>query len=139
MPVPMEPDAPTWKWIALAAIAVVQGLFALMFRGFREEQKNFRDEQKSQGNRISTLELTPYVTREELERHVGRLESAGLRMHTDNKEANREIKDTMQRIEEKIEHGGQTRHDIRDSVSAVQLMLKRTLEELRQERERNKP
>jgi hypothetical protein len=132
MPVPMEPDAPTWKWIALAAIAVVQGLFALMFRSFREEQK-------SQGERISTLELTPYVTREELERHVGRLESAGLRMHTDNKEANREIKDTMQRIEGKIEHGGETRHDIRDNVNAVQLMLRRTLEELKQERERNKP
>jgi hypothetical protein len=125
MPVPMEPDAPTWRWIALAAIAAVQALLALMVR-------NFRDEQKSLAERVSTLELTPYVTREEVERHIGRLEAAGLRMHTDNKDA-------LRRIEEKLEHGGETRHGILDGVSAVQLMLRRTLEELKQERDRNKP
>jgi len=126
---PIDTDGPTWKVVALGALAVVQILFGWMAKGVK-------DEQKSQGGRLDRMDELhrSYVTRDELERHIGRLEASGLRMHSDNKETNREMKATMQRIEEKLEHGGQTRHDIRDGVNAVQLMLKRTLEELKRDR-----
>ncbi len=123
MPIAVEPDGPTWRWIALCALGVVQFLFGLMIR-------SVRDALKEQGLKIGDLERTS-VSRDELERHVERLEASGVRMHQDNQ-------NTMHRIEEKLESGGHTRHDIRDGVGAIQLMLRKTLEELKQERAGNK-
>jgi hypothetical protein len=114
--IPVEPDGPTWKFIALGAWAVVTALFSWI-------AKSLRDEQKEQGMRIDMLERT-YVSREELDRHVERLEAASQRMHTDNQAA-------LIRIEEKVERGAQTRHDIRESIHTMQLMLRATLEKLK--------
>jgi hypothetical protein len=131
MAIPVDADGPTWKWVAVSALAVVQILFGWMAKGVK-------DELKSQGSRLDRMDdlHRTYVTRDELERHSERLEASSLRMHADNKETNREMKETMQRIEEKLEHGGQTRHGILDGVNAVQLMLRSTLEQLKQERTR---
>jgi hypothetical protein len=121
MAIPVDTDGPTWKVIAVGAVGLVQILFGWLALGFRSTQERH-------SARLDILERT-YVTRDELDRHIVRLEAAGLRMHQDNQ-------NTMGRIEEKLEHGGHTRHGILDGVNAVQLLLKRTLEELRQEREK---
>lgn len=115
--VPIEPDG-FWRVIAIAAWTVVTALFTWI-------AKTLHDEQKSHGARLDDLERT-YVSREELDRHVQRLEAASLRMHEDNK-------GSLIRIEAKIERGAQTRHDIKDAVGAMQLMLRAALKKGQQE------
>jgi hypothetical protein len=120
MAVPVEPDLPTWKWIALGAVSLAQLLFGYLCLGFR-------DTQKSHGARLDTLERT-YVTRTELDKHIEKLEATGQRQHETNTA-------TMERIEEKIDRSSHTRHDIRDSAHATQLMSRQVLEEFRRDRD----
>lgn len=113
MPVQVDVDGPGWRILAIAAWSILASVFAWVANGLRAEQK-------AHGERIDKLERT-YVTRDELDKHVARLEAASQRMHSDNQAA-------LIRIEEKIERGSQTRHDIRDGVGAIQLMLKAALQ-----------
>ncbi len=122
MAIPVEPDGPTWKVIALGALGVAQLLFAWIAGWIL---KSLREMQQIQEVRITKLENT-YVTRDELDRHVQRLEESARRMHEINTA-------TMTRIEEKVERASQTRHDIRDSVHATQLMVREFLERQRQQ------
>lgn len=119
MPLPVEPDGPGWRIIAGVAYGLLFGLVGWIFKGLREEQKQ-------QGERIGKLEssLPIYVTHDQLDKHIERLELASRRMHEDNKAA-------LERIELKVERGSQTRHDILDGVGAIQLMLRAALEKMK--------
>ena len=109
MALPVDVDPSGWKIIAIGALSLLQ---AIGFLGM----KFFRDEQKDHGDRLNALEKS-YVTRAELDQHVQRLEAASIRKHVENREA-------LERIESKIEHSSETRHEIRDSVHATQMMIR---------------
>lgn len=68
---------------------------------------------------LETLKRTS-VTREELDKHLLRMESAGQRKHDENQTH-------LDRIEKIIRENetrdSQTRHDIRDSVNAISLQI----------------
>jgi hypothetical protein len=133
VPMPVETDVPTWKSVAIAALGLIQILFVWIAKGFN-------DEQKSQADRLEKLERT-YITRGELENDIALMRADNLRMNqetrADSLRMHASNESYLQRIEDKVERGGHTRHDIRDSVNAMQLMLKASLQELKQrDRER---
>lgn len=129
MAIPVEPDGPTWKFIAIGAGTIVTALFSWIAKGLRDEQKEL-------GLRIDALERT-YVTREELEKHLALLRADNLRMHqetrADNLRMHVDNQGLLQRIEDKVDRGSQTRHDIRDGVGTIQLMLRAALKKDAQE------
>lgn len=127
MPIPVDPDVPTWKAVALGALTVVNGLGLLVL-------KSVRDTLKTQGDKIEDLEKTR-VSHADLDRDISLLRADNLRMHQETRAESLRMhvsnEQYLQRIEDKVERGGNTRHDIRDSVNAMQLMLRRTLEEFK--------
>ncbi len=121
------PDVPTWKAIAGGALAVINILILIILNAIR-------DTLKTHGQKIEALEESR-VTRKELEDDISLLRSDNLRMHQETRAESLRMHTSnesyLQRIEDKIERGGHTRHDIRDAVNAMQLMLRKTLEELK--------
>lgn len=130
MSVPVEPDGPGWRTLTIAVSVLLTGLFSWI-------ANSLRNEQKEQGERISKLEnkLPSYISRDELTEELTTLRADNLRMHqetrADNLRMHGDNQGLLQRIEDKVERGSQTRHDIRDGVNAVQLMLRATLEKMR--------
>lgn len=127
MPPVDPPDVPTWKAIAIGALTLINALGLLVLR-------SVRDSLKSQGEKISLLEQTR-VAREDLEREIALIRADNLRMHQETRAESQRMHASnetyLQRIEDKLERGGHTRHDIRDAVNAMQLMLRSTLEQLK--------
>jgi len=115
MAIPAETDVLTWKAVAVAAVGLVQILILWFAKGFSKRLDKLEDNEEK------------YVTREEFEKHIARLELTTQRNHTDNKE-------TMQRIMDKLERGGNTRHDIADGVHGVSLMTREIRDGLKLDR-----
>jgi len=104
---------PDWKYVAIAAWGVLVLAFGWIARMLHTEQKQHAD-------RIGKIEST-YVNRDELDKDLAQMRVETLRMHQENQ-------NFLLRIDEKLERGSNTRHDIRDSLNAMQLMLSAALE-----------
>lgn len=111
MGAPLEVDGPTWKSVAFIVLGVAQGLVLMMARGFINDLRALRAEVEALKATAST-----HITREELER---KLENFG---------------EKLERIEDKIDQGSRTRHDIKDDTHAVQLQQSLIIRELQKDR-----
>ncbi|MDB6104030.1 MAG: hypothetical protein JWO52_4029 [Gammaproteobacteria bacterium] len=125
MAVPIEPDGPGWRALAIGAGLLLTSLFGWIANALRNEQKE-------QGTQLALIRSN-YVSRSDLEKDLALLRADNLRM---NQESRAEVlrlhasnEAYLQRIENKIERGSQTRHDILGGVDAIQLMLRATLKQ----------
>src|SRR6266403_1719574 len=123
MSVPLEPEGPGWRALAIGAGLLLTSLFGWIANALRNEQKE-------QGTQLALIRSN-YVSRADLEQDLALLRADHLRM---NQEARAEVlrlhasnEAYLQRIEVKVERGAQTRHDILDGVGAIQLMLRAAL------------
>jgi dsDNA-specific endonuclease/ATPase MutS2 len=116
------PDLLGWKTIASA----LYGLLTLLGVGVvRWLLQRFQKQLDDHSTRISKLEGS-YVTQEQLDKHLDKLEAVSFRMHAENK-------NSLERIEEKVANASNTRHDIRDSSHTMLTMLRELVEHARRQ------
>lgn len=125
-----DTGGPSWGIVFMLLTVVfniIMGLLQYSVGALVRDMKNKINNLDEKTTRIDNT----YVSRDELDKHTARLEAQSLRMHIDNK-------DTMLRIEAKVEHGGHTRHEIRDGTNAVKMMLESFLAKLDNPSKHNK-